>query len=146
MQGYLQFTFIHHADLLSLTRVRCRTPVHFQFTMLIYAHLDFASNSPVLIHHDLGLTRRVPFQFTMLLSSLYAFFKCCFTSKETVRTIRDGEPRTSTSAFTAPELCLSALLYVHQKKKKKKKKKTGLLGIYCVTVTVLSSPQRRKPQ
>ena len=67
MQGYLQFTFIHHADLLSLTRVRCRTPVHFQFTMLIYAHLDFASNSPMLIHHDLGPTRLVHFQFTMLI-------------------------------------------------------------------------------
>ena len=35
--------------------------------MLIYAHLDFASNSPVLIHHDLGPTRGVPFQFTMLI-------------------------------------------------------------------------------
>ena len=27
-------------------------------------------------------------------------FKCCFTSTETIRTIRDGEPRTSTSTFT----------------------------------------------
>ena len=27
-------------------------------------------------------------------------FKCCFTSAETVRTIWDGEPRTSTSTFT----------------------------------------------
>ena len=26
--------------------------------------------------------------------------KCCFTSTETVRAIRDGEPRTSTSIFT----------------------------------------------
>ena len=26
--------------------------------------------------------------------------QCCFTSTETVRTIRDGEPRTSTSTFT----------------------------------------------
>ena len=33
--------------------------------------------------------------------------QCCFTSTETVRTIRDGiEPRTATSDFhTAPELC-----------------------------------------
>ena len=27
-------------------------------------------------------------------------FQCCFTSSETVRTVSDGEPRTSTSAFT----------------------------------------------
>ena len=35
-----------------------------------------------------------------------AFVQCCFTSTETVRTIRDGEPRTFTSTFTdtAPEL------------------------------------------
>ena len=26
--------------------------------------------------------------------------QCCFTSTETVRTIRDGEPRTATSTFT----------------------------------------------
>ena len=29
-----------------------------------------------------------------------AFVQCCRTSTETVRTIRDGEPRTSTSTFT----------------------------------------------
>ena len=27
-------------------------------------------------------------------------FECCFTFKETVRTVRDGEPRTATSTFT----------------------------------------------
>ena len=26
--------------------------------------------------------------------------QCCFTSTETIRTIRDGEPRTATSTFT----------------------------------------------
>ena len=31
-------------------------------------------------------------------------FKCCFTSTETVRTIRDGEPRTSTSTHTLVHL------------------------------------------
>ena len=30
-----------------------------------------------------------------------AFVQCCFTSTETIRLIRDGEPRTA----TAPELC-----------------------------------------
>ena len=43
--------------------------------------------------------------------------QCCFTSAETLRTVRDGEPRTSTSAFTQlltsdPDDC-SVLLYVH---------------------------------
>ena len=28
------------------------------------------------------------------------FFRCCFTSTETRRTIRDGQPRTATSSFT----------------------------------------------
>ena len=28
------------------------------------------------------------------------FLKCCFTSTETMRTIRDGEPRAATSTFT----------------------------------------------
>ena len=41
--------------------------------------------------------------------------QCCFTSAETIRTVRDGEPRTSTSTFT---LLLSSvtsmLLYVHR--------------------------------
>ena len=43
------------------------------------------------------------------------FVQCCFTSTETVRTFRDGEPRTSTSTFV---LVLSSvrsmLLYVHR--------------------------------
>ena len=30
--------------------------------------------------------------------------QCCFTSTETVKTIRDGEPRTATSTFTVSEL------------------------------------------
>ena len=39
--------------------------------------------------------------FTQLLSSEWkSSVQCCFTSTETVRTIRDGEPRTSTSTFT----------------------------------------------
>ena len=41
--------------------------------------------------------------FTQLLSSVLENFQvqCCFTSTETIRTIRDGEPRTSTSTFTS---------------------------------------------
>ena len=34
----------------------------------------------------------------------FSFVKCCFTSTETVGTIRDGELRTATSIHTAPEL------------------------------------------
>ena len=29
-----------------------------------------------------------------------SFVQCCFTYTETIRTVRDGEPRTSTSTFT----------------------------------------------
>ena len=31
---------------------------------------------------------------------LRMYVQCCFTSTETVRTVRDGEPRTATSTFT----------------------------------------------
>ena len=41
----------------------------------------------------------------------FIFFKCCFTPTETVRTIRDGEPRTSTSSFTQLPACTSLLYY-----------------------------------
>ena len=37
---------------------------------------------------------------THLLSSADIQVQCCFTSKETVRTVRGGEPRTATSTFT----------------------------------------------
>ena len=39
--------------------------------------------------------------------------ECCFTSTEIVRTIRDGEPRTATSTFTASELCLKFNVALH---------------------------------
>ena len=49
-------------------------------------------------------------------------FKCCFTSTETIRLIRDGEPRTTTSTFTQllsslSESFVEVLLYVHIKRK-----------------------------
>ena len=48
--------------------------------------------------------------------------QCCCTSSETVRTIRDGEPRTSTSTFTQlwVTLASSVLLYVHKDHKANK--------------------------
>ena len=42
---------------------------------------------------------------TVLSSEVVLFVQCCFTFTETIRTIRDGEPRMSTSHFhTAREL------------------------------------------
>ena len=41
--------------------------------------------------------------------------QCCFTSTETIRTIRDGEPRTATSTFThLLNSVTSVLLYVNR--------------------------------
>ena len=37
-----------------------------------------------------------------LAESDYRSVQCCFTSTETTRTIRDGEPRMATSTFTQP--------------------------------------------
>ena len=54
--------------------------------------------------------------FTQLLSSVHV--QCCFTSTDTIRSIRDGESRTATSTFTqlpGSEDCLSSIfLYVHR--------------------------------
>ena len=38
--------------------------------------------------------------------------QCCLTSTETLRIIRDGEPRTATSTFKAPELSGKGLCFV----------------------------------
>ena len=43
--------------------------------------------------------------------------QCCFASTETIRTIREGEPRTATSTFTqllSSDGSCSMLLYVHR--------------------------------
>ena len=45
---------------------------------------------------------------TMAFVLLLFFFECCFTSTETTRTIKDREPRSSTSTFTQP---LSSVCY-----------------------------------
>ena len=64
---------------------------------------------------------RPPDQTSSLGSSLHLLLQCCSTSTETVRTIRGGEPRTSTSTFT--QLLSSAvgsssvLLCVHRDRK-----------------------------
>ena len=58
------------------------------------------------------------FTVTQLLSSELLIVQCCFTSTETVRTIRDGDPRMAT--FTVTQLLSSEqkdrsmLLYVHR--------------------------------
>ena len=40
------------------------------------------------------------FHIATELCVIVGFFQCCFTSTETTRTIRDGEPRTAISSFT----------------------------------------------
>ena len=47
-----------------------------------------------------------------------SFVQCSFTSTETIRTIRDGEPRTSTSTFTQllSSVCLSKLFCPNSKR------------------------------
>ena len=73
--------------------------------------------------------------------------QCCFTSTETVRTIRDGEPRTSASTFTQllsfGLLCASVLIYVCQRTSgpPAHSLSCGLLAksimlLYCFTSTV----------
>ena len=54
-----------------------------------------------ILHPVLWLTEsdRRPFS-TEFRSSSAVQDQCCFTSTETVKTIRDGEPRTATSAFS----------------------------------------------
>ena len=41
-----------------------------------------------------------PSPSTLSLDHPACFVQCCFTATETVLTVRDGEPRTSTSTFT----------------------------------------------
>ena len=60
--------------------------------MLLYVHRDRTD------YHRDGEPRTDTSTSTTQLLSI--FFKCCFTSAETVRTVRDGEPRTATSSFT----------------------------------------------
>ena len=58
------------------------------------------------VHRDTARTIRDgepgwPPRLSQLLSSeAFEFVQCCFTSTEDVRTVRDGEPRTSTSTLT----------------------------------------------
>ena len=65
----------------------------------------------------------------MNLYILVFFFRCCFTSTETIRLIRDGEPRTATSTFTQ---LLSSVCVAPRKLSKhgaqRPQKPYGLLG------------------
>ena len=55
--------------------------------------------------------------FTVTFSRVQNQDECCFTSTETIRTIKDGMPRTVTSTFTqllsSEASSRSVLLYVH---------------------------------
>ena len=48
--------------------------------------------------------------------SSFFFFQCRFTSTETMKTIREREPRTSTSTFTQLLSKVNILLNVHRSK------------------------------
>ena len=74
--------------------------------LYIYMHREHAVNtqsamcrghaaSDALIHYK---ALRVRATGRELAST--ATFQCCLTSTETIRTVRDGDPRTATSAFT----------------------------------------------
>ena len=88
--------------------------------------------------------------FTHLLSSEIEI-QCCFTSTETIRIIRDGEPRTTTSTFT--QLLRSELKKAKQSyhcmldetsfEKKKKEKKTHTLVEFTLCTLYLHACQVR---
>ena len=62
-------------------------------SILLYVHRDhkdYQGSGAQDVHLD----------FHTLSSEHKRFVQCCFTSTETIRTIRDGEPRTATSIFT----------------------------------------------
>ena len=50
--------------------------------------------------HVVTLTRTVGRRHSVVTHTSISFFQCCFTSTETIRPIRDGEPRTPASTFT----------------------------------------------
>ena len=67
-----------------------------------------------------GSSGRPPLSPWVMLQAVHV--QCYFTSTETIRTIRDGEPRTATSTFTQLLNSLagnssSVLLYIHRDRK-----------------------------
>ena len=70
---------------------------------LLFQQLCGTKSQRHVLHNGNGETRTVTSTSTQLLSPetlTSYFFKCCFTSTETVRTVRDGETRAATSPFT----------------------------------------------
>ena len=74
--------------------------------VLLYVHIKTSGTLvEVLLYVNVAYQGREP----------SSSFQCCFTSTETVRTVRDGEPKDGHLDFhTAPELFVSVLLYVHR--------------------------------
>ena len=86
-------------------------------TLTIWKRLQFAGKY-FMVHNR--LPRKVgDVHEEMKTIFFFLFIKCCFTSTDTLKTIRDGEPRTATSTFTqylssALFISSSVLLYVHR--------------------------------
>ena len=74
------------------------------FTTCYFQQLCGTKSQRHVLHNGNGQTRMATSTFIQLLSSETLtssyFFKCCFMSTETIRTIRDGKTRAATSPFT----------------------------------------------
>ena len=73
---------------------------------------------------------------------------CCFTSTETLRLIRDGEPRTATSTFTQLQSSANLIVYWLVECCFTSTETVGLLGIIfnTSTMTVMSTRSRLKEE
>ena len=75
-------------------------PSHHRFSVVLPSHHRFSFALPSRDRFSFALPFRDSFSVVTQLLRPTAIFQCCFTSSETVRTIREGEPRTSTSTLT----------------------------------------------
>ena len=93
-------------DILGTSWDQCRSIVQYSFTSTETRRLvrtDSPGRPPRLLHSSWTMTIRdvhLDFYTAPELSLSVFFFKWCFTSTETIRTVMDGDPRTATSTFT----------------------------------------------
>ena len=80
-----------------------------------------------------------------------AKFKCCFTSTETIRTVRDGEPRTSTLTFTqllsselssSVQCCFTSIVTIRTVRDEEPMVATSTFTHSCVSFNVALRPQK----
>ena len=77
---------------------RCHMTRSFEYNRLYTVYL---TNKTFLVTEVFfPLCLQIPPCPVVLFRLVPHFFKCCFTSTETIRTTRDGEPSTATSTFT----------------------------------------------